>query len=48
MTREVYDKLCKVLTDYENPSDIENYDDIDWEMEFYEMLVEIQNDSEFA
>ena len=46
-SREViYDAICKLLTDYEHPEDNEDYDDIDWEVAFYEMLVKIQSNWE--
>ena len=41
--RDIYEELTKLLTDYENTMDVEDYDDIDWEAELYEMLVKIQN-----
>lgn len=43
--KTIYDKICRLLTDYEHPEpeDIEYYDEVDWEAEFYEMLVKIQN-----
>ena len=41
--KDIYNKLVKLLTDYEHPDDVEDYDDIDWEAELYEMLVKIQN-----
>lgn len=41
--KQIYDELCKVLTDFENPSDVEDYNYIDWKTELYEMLVKIQN-----
>lgn len=41
--KQIYDELCRVLTDFENPSDVEDYNYIDWEAELYEMLVKIQN-----
>lgn len=41
--KDIYNELTKLLTDYENPMDVEDYDDIDWEAELYEMLVKIQN-----
>ena len=39
----IYDKLCKTLTDYE--TQYEPIKDVDWswEEELYAMLVEIQN-----
>ena len=42
--REIYDKMCILLTDYEHREDI--YEDINWEEELYDMLVEIQNNWE--
>lgn len=45
--KEIYDELCRVLTDYENPNDVKDYNYIDWEAELYEMLVKIQNNWEF-
>jgi hypothetical protein len=41
--KDIYNELIKLLTDYENPMDVEDYDDIDWEAELYEMLVKIAN-----
>ena len=41
--KDIYNELVKLLTDYEHPEDVEDYDDIDWEAELYEMLVKIQN-----
>ena len=41
--RDIYNELTKLLTDYEHPEDVEDYDDVDWEAELYEMLVKIQN-----
>lgn len=41
--QDIYDALCKLLTDYENLEDVEDYDNIDWEAELYKMLVKIQN-----
>ena len=43
---EIYDEMCKLLTDYEHPEDCESYDEIDWETELYDMLVKIQNNWE--
>ena len=40
--QEIYDKMCKLLTDYEHPDSVVHYDDVEWEAELYEMLVEIQ------
>ena len=39
---EIYDEMCQLLTDFENQ---ENVDDpnINWEGEFYTLLVKIQN-----
>ena len=37
---EIYDEMCRLLTDYEHREDI--YEDVDWEVELYDMLVEIQ------
>ena len=51
MTRELYDKVCAKLTEYENPQDFENFDTynaVNWEEEFYNLLVEVQKDSEYA
>ena len=39
--QEIYDEMCKLLTDYEHPEE-DGYDDIDWEAELYDMLVKIQ------
>ena len=41
--QDIYNDLCKLLTDYENLEDVEDYDNIDWEGELYKMLVKIQN-----
>lgn len=41
--QDIYNALCKLLTDYENMEDVEGYDNIDWEAELYKMLVKIQN-----
>lgn len=41
--QDIYNALCKLLTDYEHLEDIEDYDNIDWEAELYKMLVKIQN-----
>lgn len=41
--KTIYDELSRVLTDYEHPEDMEDYNDIDWEEELYTMLVKIQN-----
>ena len=41
--KDIYNELVKLLTDYENPIDVEDYNDIDWETELYDMLVKIQN-----
>ena len=41
--KDIYNELVKLLTDYEHPEDVEDYNDIDWEAELYEMLVKIQN-----
>lgn len=38
---DIYDEMIKLLTDYENPEDVEDYDDVDWEAELYEMLNKI-------
>ena len=40
-----YDKLCRVLTDYEHPEDHEDYEV--GEEDLYEMLVEVQNNWEY-
>lgn len=51
MDREMYDKICRILTEYENPDDFENFDEynsINWEEKFYNLLVEIQNESPYA
>lgn len=42
---KIYDEMCRLLTDYENPEDGE-YDDREWEAELYEMLVKIQKNWE--
>lgn len=41
--RDIYEELCALLTSYEHPEDYEDYDDVEWEAELYEMLVKIQN-----
>lgn len=41
--RDIYEELCTILTNYEHPEDVEDYDDVDWEAELYKMLVKIQN-----
>ena len=41
--RDIYEELTALLTHYEHPEDVEDYDDIEWEAELYEMLVKIQN-----
>lgn len=38
---DIYEELSRVLTDYEHREDI--FEDVDWEVELYEMLVKIQN-----
>ena len=40
---DIYDELIKLLTDYEHPEDVEDYDDVDWEAELYKMLCKIAN-----
>lgn len=46
MTRKaknnLYDQLSELLTTFENPEEVENYYDIDWQLELYDMLVKIQ------
>ena len=43
-TREdIYNELVGLLTEYEHPEDVENWEDREWETELYEMLVNIQN-----
>lgn len=42
---EIYDEMCRLLTDYEHPEDV-GYDDVEREAELYEMLVKIQNNWE--
>ena len=46
MTRKaknnLYDQLSGLITDFENPEEVENYYDIDWQLELYDMLVKIQ------
>ena len=42
----IYDELGKLLTDYEHPEEVVDYDNIEWESELYEMLVKIQNNWE--
>lgn len=47
ITKEsIYDELAKLLTDYEHPEEVVDYDNIEWESELYEMLVKIQNNWE--
>ena len=41
--RDIYNKLTRLLTEYEHPEDNTDYDDREWEAELYEMLVKIQN-----
>ena len=41
--QDIYDELSALLTQYENPIDVANYEDVNWENELYEMLVKIQN-----
>jgi len=41
--KDIYNELTKLLTDYENLMDVEDYYEIDWEAELYAMLVKIQN-----
>ena len=38
----LYDQLSELITDFENPEEVENYYDIDWQLELYDMLVKIQ------
>ena len=38
----LYDQLSGLITDFENPEEVENYYDIDWQLELYDMLVKIQ------
>lgn len=40
---EIYDEIVRTLTKYECPEDYEDYDNVEWEAEFYELLVKIQN-----
>ena len=42
--QEIYDKMCRILTDYEHP---EEGNDPVTEDDLYEMLVEIQNNWEY-
>lgn len=37
---ELYDKICRVLTDYENDESLTVYEKI---QDMYEVLVEVQN-----
>ena len=40
--QDIYNEMCRLLTDYEQrENEIDN--GIDWESEFYNMLVKIQN-----
>jgi len=39
--KDIYDALCRVLDGYMHPE--ECLDDIDWEIELYQMLVKIKN-----
>ena len=41
--KDIYNELTILLTDYENPNDVEDWEDREWETELYEMLVKIQN-----
>lgn len=41
--KSIYDELCEILTEYENP---EHYNGRTGEAELYEMLVKIQNNWE--
>lgn len=38
----LYDQLSRLITDFENPEEVENYYGIDWQLELYAMLVKIQ------
>ena len=38
----LYDQLSRLITDFENPEEVENYYGIDWQLELYDMLVKIQ------
>lgn len=48
MSKEIYDKLCEILTDFENSTDdctSEDYlSDGEWLDIFYDLCVKIQND----
>ena len=40
---EIYDTLSALITDFEHPENVKNYDKINWANTFYDMLVIIQN-----
>jgi len=40
MNTELYDKMCRLLTEYE---DLVMFEKRDFDEEFYDLLVEIQN-----
>lgn len=44
--QKIYDEMCELLTDYERPDDVKDYDEREWEAELYEMLIKIQNNWE--
>ena len=41
--RDIYEELTALLTAYEHPEDVEDWEEREWETELYEMLVKIQN-----
>ena len=40
---EIYDTLSSLITDFEHPENVKDYDKINWANTFYDMLVIIQN-----
>ena len=41
--KELYDHISVMLTDYENQEDDFGKSNINWEGEFYQILVDVQN-----
>ena len=41
--KELYDHISAMLTDYENQEDNFDKSNINWEEEFYQILVDVQN-----
>ena len=41
--RDIYEELSVLLTHYEHPEDYEGWNETDWEVALYKMLVKIQN-----